>query len=275
MQLIHGDCLVEMQKIPDHSVDMILCDLPYGTTACSWDVVIPFEPLWGQYKRVIKRIGVICLFGVQPFSSLLVVSNLDCFKYNWVWIKSNSNGFQHAKNKPMTIAEDVLVFSNGSMGHVSLLGDKRMSYNPQGVKPSKLRIVQSSWHGSMMGARPNQIGREYLAFTNFPENVLYFESVFHKGIKHPTQKPVSLLEYLIKTYTNEGDLVLDNCMGAGSTGIACLNTNRDFIGIELYPLPGKPISKQNPDYFNIAKNRIAKWKFEPTQDSKEEQINLF
>lgn len=274
MKLIHGDCLEKMKDIPDNSVDMILADLPYGTTACSWDIVIPFEPLWVQYKRVIKKKGAIVLFGSEPFSSLLRVSNLDWYKYDWVWEKTTSSNFLQANFQPIKKHEIISVFSNSPA-----------SYNPNGFMLYNPIFTgnQSAYNkgqgtDTSLAAWKYRRGDDYTLKSNsnpgkFPVSILKFDSSASK--LHPTEKPVALLEYLIKTYTQEGDLVLDNCMGSGSTGIACLNTKRDFIGIELYPLPNQPVSKKNPDYFGIAKNRIAKWQFEPSENSKEEQINLF
>lgn len=245
IELIQGDCLEKMKDIPDGSIDLILCDLPYGTTACKWDVVIPFEPLWDQYKRIIKDRGAIVLFGSQPFTSLMIMSCFDLFKYCWYWRKSKPNGWQHSKNRPMTAIEECCVFSKAPMGHISQLGEKRMVYNPQGIISIGTKKVTAVAHGTMMGARPNQIGVEYEAFAGFPHNVLEYPNVIGVKALHPTQKPVSLLEYLIKTYTLEGETVLDNCMGSGSTGVACKNLNRNFIGIEL-----------DPEYFKIAEKQI-------------------
>lgn len=245
VELFKGDCLEIMKDIPDKSIDMILCDLPYGTTACKWDTIIPFEPLREQYNRIIKDNRVICLFSSQPFTTKLISSNLDMFKYCWYWKKSSPNGWQHAKNKPMTVIEEICVFSKAPMGHVSQLGDRRMIYNPQGIKSAGKKKIAAGKHGRILGARPNQVGREYEAFTGFPRNVLEYPNITGKQAIHPTQKPVELLEYLIKTYSNENDLVLDNCMGSGSTGEACIKTNRKFIGIE-----------QDDKYFDIACTRI-------------------
>ena len=247
MELIHGDCLEKMRDIPDKSIDMILCDLPYGSfTACKWDVIIPFEPLWEQYKRIVKDKGAIVLFASQPFTTSLISSNLEMFKYCWYWKKSKPNGWQHSKNKPMTVIEELCVFSKSSIGHVRQLGNKRMQYNPQGVTSVGSKKITAVAHGAMMGARPNQIGKEYEAFTGFPHNMLDYANVTGKQAIHPTQKPVALLEYLIKTYTVEGETVLDNTMGSGSTGVACINTKRNFIGIE-----------KDDKYFEIAKKRIT------------------
>lgn len=244
-QLYQGDCLDIMKKIPDMSVDMVLCDLPYGTTACKWDSVIPFESLWEQYNRIVKDNGVICLFSSQPFTTNLISSNLKMFKYCWYWKKSKPNGWQHAKNRPMTAIEEICVFSKAPMGHISQLGSRRMIYNPQGVESVGIKKVTAVAHGETMGARPNQVGKEYEAFTGFPHNVLEYPNVIGRQVIHPTQKPVDLLEYLIKTYTDYNETVLDNTMGSGSTGVACANTNRNFIGIE-----------KDDKYYEIAYNRI-------------------
>lgn len=222
-----------MKKIDDKAIDMILCDLPYGTTACSWDSIIPFNPLWNLYKRIIKDNGAICLFSSQPFTTKLIKSNFEMFKYCWYWKKSKPNGWQHSKNKPMTAIEEICVFSKAPMGHASLLGDKRMIYNPQGITSIGNKTISKVKHGRTMGARPNQVGVEYEAFTGFPNNVLEYANITGKKALHPTQKPVELLEYLINTYTYKNELVLDNCMGSGTTAIACINTNRNYIGFEL------------------------------------------
>lgn len=244
IQLIHGDCLVEMQNIPDKSVDVIICDPPYGTTACKWDVVIPFDKLWEQYNRIIKSNGVICLFGSEPFSSYLRMSNIKHYKYDWIWKKTTSTGFQHAKNMPLKNYEIISIFSNGSMGHKSLLGDRRMTYNPQGIiRVNKISKKTKNKWGNIAGKRPSHKERFLTEFANYPTMILEFP--IDKGVGHPTAKPVSLIEYLIKTYSDEGELILDNTMGSGSTGVACINTGRKFIGIEL-----------DGNYFNIAKQRI-------------------
>ena len=242
-----GDCLDLMREMPDKCIDMILCDLPYGTTACKWDSIIPFDPLWEQYERVIKDNGAIVLTASQPFTTSLISSNMKHFKYCWYWIKSKPNGFQHAKNRPMTKVEEVCVFSKAPMGHKSLLGARRMVYNPQGVRPSGKKTISKVKHGRTLGARPNQVGREYESYTGFPHNVLEFPNMTGKQAIHPTQKPVALFEYLIKTYTQPGEIVLDNCIGSGTTAIACLRTGRHYIGIE----------KHEP-YFLKAQERIDK-----------------
>lgn len=246
IELIKGDCLEKMKDINDKSIDMILCDLPYGDfTACKWDKIIPFDLLWEQYNRIVKDNSVIALFSSQPFTTALINSNLKDFKYCWYWKKSKPNGWQHSKNKPMTAIEEICIFSKAPMGHVSQLGNKRMRYNPQGVISIGTKKVTAVAHGNMMGARPNQVNKEYEAFTGFPHNVLEYANIIGKKALHPTQKPVELLEYLIKTYTNENELVLDNTFGSCSTGIACMNTNRNFIGIEL-----------DDKYFELSVDRV-------------------
>ena len=245
-KIYNEDCLEGMKRIPDKSVDMILCDLPYGTTACKWDTIIPFEPLWEQYERVIKDNGAIVLTASQPFTTVLINSKFKMFKYCWYWVKSKPNGWQHAKNRPMTKVEDIVVFSKAPMGHASLLGEKRMCYFPQGVSDNGEIVIRESKHGRTMGARPNQVGKTVKSMTGFPSNVLEYPNVVGKKATHPTQKPVDLFEYLIRTYTNENETILDNCMGSGTTAIACLNTNRNFIGFEL-----------DETYFDLANERIS------------------
>ena len=211
--------------------------------------------MWAELKRIIKPNGAIVLFGSEPFSSALRMSNIKQYKYDWYWKKTKANGFQHSKNRPMRAIEVASVFSNAPMGHKSQLGERRMQYNPQGIIPSgKRKITESTHSGDTMGgknkksSRPNQIGIEYDSYTNFPSDVLEYSNMEKRGL-HPTQKPVALLEYLIKTYTQEGEAVLDFTMGSGSTMIACLNTNRKGIGIEL-----------DKHYFDIATKRINEHK---------------
>ncbi len=241
--LWNGDCLEVMKSIPDKSVDMILCDLPYGTTKCKWDTVIPFDRLWDFYARVIKDIGAIVLFGTQPFTSDLVKSKIEWFKYTYVWEKTKAGNFIQARNMPLKLHEDICVFSPGVVIH-SGQSNKRMKYYPQGVQE-----VDKTWHrpsvyDSEHGyKRPSHKTDRKIKQEGFPGSVLRFGSVHNPP--HPTQKPVDLLEYLIQTYTDKQDTVLDNCMGAGSTGVAALNTNRKFIGIEL-----------DTTYCGIAKRRI-------------------
>lgn len=230
--LWNGDCLELMKNIPNKSIDMILCDLPYGTTSCKWDVVIPFKPLWEQYERIIKDNGAIILFGKQPFTTLLINSNLKHFKYSLVWKKDNHDNPLMAKKRFLNITEDICVFYK-----------KQCCYNPQGI--IRIDKVTKQGRGQSL-AQQNTRKSEYVQhYTNYPKNILDFKRDLPNI--HPTQKPVSLLEYLIKTYTNENDLVLDNCMGSGSTGVACKHLNRKFIGIEL-----------DKKYFEIAKDRINK-----------------
>lgn len=241
--LFNSDCLEQMKSIPDKSVDMILCDLPYGTTACKWDVIIPFDKLWEQYERVIKDRGAIVLFGQEPFSSRLRLSNLNLYKYDWVWKKDKCGSFMSAKLKPRKTHENILVFSKGYTANGS---QKNMNYSPQGLIPFN-KIVrgldkEARRNGRVWG-KPTNKNKRIQKFSNYPETTLIFKS--EPVAIHPTQKPVDLLEYLIKTYTQENEIVLDNTMGSGSTGVACLNTNRRFIGIE-----------KDKNYFKIAKARI-------------------
>ena len=228
--LMQGDCLQLMFDIPDNSVDMILCDLPYGTTACKWDTVIPFEPLWTHYKRVIKPTGAIVLFGSQPFTSALVMSNVKMFKYCWVWNKKQQGNHGLAKYQPLKIHEDILVF-----------GGK--NYFPQMVK-GKARKKGGYGMGNSIATGMKEI-EPRLSDEYYPKSILEVSNANKKGKLHPTQKPVALCEYLIRTYTNEGETVLDNCMGSGTTGVACKNLRRNFIGVEL-----------DPAYFEIARSRI-------------------
>ena len=242
--LMHGDCLDLMPHIPDGSVDMILCDLPYGTTACKWDTVIPFEPLWEQYKRLIKPNGAIVLFGSQPFTSALVMSNLKGFKYEWVWHKNEGSGFAASKHQPMRYHEAVIVFCEGK----TFYNPQKTERNSEASKKACKKPIRSGAGKSehVTGLASGEY-RTYDSELKNPESVLRFNSVPNGGggKLHPTQKPVALCEYLIRTYTNEGETVLDNCMGSGTTGVACLNTGRDFIGIE-----------KDAGYFEIARNRI-------------------
>ena len=231
-ELYNGDCLEVMKQIPDHSIDMILCDPPFGTTKNTWDSIIPLDRLWQQYKRIIKVGGAIVLFAQTPFDKILGASNIDMLKYEWIWVKSQATGHLNAKKMPLKQHENILIFYS-----------KLPIYNPQWTwdKPyKKTRSTYSSNYGKQKDSVTTiSDGRRY------PKDVLYIGKKESNKHLHPTQKPVELLEYLIKTYTNEGMTVLDNCMGSGSTGVACINTNRSFIGIEL-----------DEKYFNIARNRI-------------------
>jgi site-specific DNA-methyltransferase (adenine-specific) len=235
IKLIQGDCLELMKGIADKSVDMVLCDLPYGTTACKWDTIIPFEPLWEQYKRIIKDNGAIVLTATQPFASNLVMSNIKMFKYEWVWNKNRGTGFQIVRYKPLVSHESVLIFGKG-----------KITYNPQMRERDAPRLSKNNGSTRQMVVSKGEkyTGKEPLK-KRYPITSLEFSNNNQKDKVHPTQKPVALFEYLIKTYTNEGETVLDNCMGSGTTGVACKNLNRNFIGIEI-----------DPTYFEIAKERI-------------------
>ena len=242
VDLKQGDCLELMKSLPDKSVDMILCDLPYGTTACKWDSIIPFDKLWEQYKRIVKDKRAIVLFGAEPFSSYLRTSNLDWYKYDWIWVKNNAAGFVNAKLKPMNKHEVISIFSNGKTANCN---KNNMTYYPQGLIEYN-RKHRSNYKRNKDNTywRPSNDGKVYnQQYTNYPTTVLEFRKP-PKPV-HPTQKPVALCEYLIKTYTNEGETVLDNCMGSGTTGVACVNTDRNFIGIE-----------KDDHYFKVATERI-------------------
>jgi len=220
-----GDCLEVMKNIPDKSIDMILCDLPYGTTACKWDTIIPFEPLWEQYKRIIKDNGAIVLTASQPFTSVLISSNINDFKYEWIWDKHIPRNFINAKIMPMQKHENILVFGKG-----------KLKYNPQMTlrdKPVTVKNYSKKNKDSAYKLNSDGSNNESYTYTHRnPDTIIVGCWEANKGKLHPTQKPVALFEYLIKTYTNEGDLVLDNCAGSGTTAIACINTNRDYILIE-------------------------------------------
>tara|TARA_R110002033_G_scaffold79499_1_gene130587 strand:+ start:22 stop:741 length:720 start_codon:yes stop_codon:yes gene_type:complete len=230
-KLILGDCLDELPKIFDKNIDLVLTDPPYGTTACKWDSVIPFELMWKELKRIIKDNGCIALFGSEPFSSALRMSNIKNFKYDWIWKKKYSTGYLNAKKQPLRNTEIISCFYN-----------KQAKYYPQFTKGKPYKIKQGK---TAQTYNPNS--KEIIITDNngyrYPLNLIEFNS--DKEKLHPTQKPVALLEYLIKTYTNENDTVLDFTMGSGSTGVACKNLNRNFIGIE-----------KDENYYNIAKQRI-------------------
>ncbi len=231
MQLWCGDCLELMKDIPDNSVDMVLCDLPYGTTASRWDKIINFKSLFNEYNRIIKDNGAIVLFASGQFTYKLIQSNETMYRYKWIWFKNTRGNFVNAKNRPMTAYEEICVFSKAITANGNSL---KMKYFPQGLIPKITirRDKSGTRFGTMAGKRPSQKETIVSDFTNYPFDVLQFNAVSNQKTIHPTQKPVPLLEYLVKTYTNEGDTVLDNCMGSGSTGVACINTNRHFIGIE-------------------------------------------
>lgn len=229
--LLWGDCLEEMKSIADGSVDMVLCDLPYGTTQNKWDSVIPFEALWVEYRRIVRKGGAVVLTASQPFSSVMVASNLKDFKYEWVWVKTKITGVLNAKKMPVRKHEQVLVFAEAPT-----------IYNAQGLVACNVTRTDKVSHSSENYGKRG--GVEYTQeWSNWPRDVLEIAS--EGSTVHPTQKPVALMEYLIRTYTNEGDTVLDNTMGSGTTGVACMNTGRNFIGIE-----------RDADYFCIAAERI-------------------
>ena len=234
IKLINGDCLVEMKNIPDKSVDMILCDLPYGTTAAKWDSVIPFEPLWEQYKRVIKDNGAILLFGTEPFSSYLRVSNIKQYRYDYIWKKSRYSNFYFVKKQTAKKHEIISVFYK-----------KQPTYNPQMEKgtPYVDKRVKKDRHSDLIQTSLSKIDIDNKG-TRYPSTILDYPNSNNNNF-HPTQKPINLLEHLIETYSNEGDTILDNTMGSGSTMVACVNTNRKGIGIEL-----------DKSYFDIATNRV-------------------
>ena len=234
-KIYNEDCLEGMKRIPDKSVDMILCDLPYGTTACKWDTIIPFEPLWEQYGRVIKDNGAIVLTASQPFTSALVMSNPKMFRCEWIWDKKMGSNFFNVKHQPLKVHEQVLVFSK-----------KSPIYNPE-MRKGKMRVKGSekTYTGdSVLGTYTKTKKTNDLYY---PTTMLEFSNANRKDNTHPTQKPVELFEYLIRTYSAEGDTILDNCMGSGTTAIACLTTNRNFIGFEL-----------DENYHTVANDRIAK-----------------
>ena len=232
--LMMGDCLELMREIPDGSIDMVLADLPYGTTACKWDTVIPFEPLWAAYRRVCKKNAAIVLTASQPFTSALVMSNAKDFRYSLVWDKKGTTGFQTAKIMPLRRHEDIVVFYQA-----------KPTYNPaMEVRGAPRKKGGSKTDNGCYGEL-----RSSESFNNeyYPTSVIEISNASKVGLQHPTQKPVALMEYLIRTYTNPGELVLDNTMGSGTTGVACVNTGRRFIGIE-----------KDEKFFKIAEGRILK-----------------
>ena len=231
-QIYLGDCLEVMKDIPDSSIDMILTDPPYGTTACKWDSIIPFKPMWEQLKRVIKPNGAIALMSAQPFTSALIMSNPNIFKHHWIWIKERGTGFQVAKYRPMMRTEEIIVFCYKSLNYVPLMVIRD--------KPIKCKYPQKRSDSNPLAnyKMTNTITR----YDKFPENTLFFN---RENGGHPTQKPVKLMEYLIKTYTNEGETVLDFTCGSGTTAVACINTDRNFIAID-----------NEPEYVEIARKRV-------------------
>lgn len=239
--LYHGDCLEEMARIDAGSVDAIIADLPYGTTACKWDSVIPLEPLWAHFKRVLKPRGAVVLFGAQPFTSTLVQSNLEWFRYEWVWDKALPNGMLNAKIMPLRRHEHVLIFSENGVPS---------TYNPQ-MEPREAPRINKG-NGQVYGDNgKSPYGKRIVTsgvYTHrYPVTIQRFSNANQAAKVHPTQKPTDLLEYLVRTYTNEGETVLDCTAGSGTTGVACMNTGRNFIGIEL-----------EREYYDIAAQRIEK-----------------
>lgn len=278
--LLQGDCLVEMDKIADGSVDLICTDLPYGTTdrrgvegkgsnrLLGWDNVIPLDKLWEQYKRILKPLGTVVLTADQPFTSMLVLSNLEWFKYEWIWKKKRTTGFLLANYRPMKETEDVLVFSPGGAAAASK-NTGNMTYNPQGLIEKNVKKKNNPKRLGKFLNNPDFMGKnnkllhesEYeQKWTNYPSEVIEFG--LDKNVIHPTQKPVDLMEYLVRTYSNEGETVLDNCMGSGTTGVACVNANRNFIGIEM-----------DENYYTLASERILNHK--AVQESTDANLTNF
>ena len=243
INLLQGDCLELMKAIPDKSIDMVLTDPPYGTTACKWDTVVPFEPMWEELKRIIKDNGAICLFGSEPFSSALRMSNIKMFKYDWVWHKNRYTNHLNAKKQPVKSIETVSVFYKKQCRFDRIPFEDR-EYAHRSNKTSNQSSTYSDFTSTTSrDSKKIKVARDYLNFkTVHPQS--------KESVKHPTQKPVALLENLIKTYTLENEAVLDFTMGSGSTGVACKNLNRKFIGIE-----------KDEKYFQIAKDRIYGQKF--------------
>ena len=235
MNLFQGDCLEVMKTLPFNSVDLVLCDLPYGMTQNKWDAVIPFDALWNAYAPIVKEDAAFVFTASHPFTATLVASKLAWFKYEWIWKKNTATGHLNAKRMPMKLHENIVVFSQGNC-----------PYFPQGLQPYG-KMTRRGHNGDNFGASGNENFQE---FTNYPRTILEFALDGDKI--HPTQKPVALMEYLIKTYTREGAVVLDNCMGSGSTGVACINTKREFIGIE-----------KDAKYFLAASERLKN--FNPNQ----------
>ena len=245
-EILLGDCLELMKDIPNGSIDMILCDLPYGTTACKWDTIIPFDKLWEQYERIIKPNGAIVLTASQPFTSALVMSNPKMFKYEWIWEKAVGSNFAALKYQPMKEHENILVFCKGTTVYNPIKEERKGSGKQRqkaGYANSKATAKTGQFIGGIMDATKRTNDYEEL---RYPSSIQYFNNRDKDRGMHPTQKPVALMEYLIKTYTVEGETVLDCFMGSGTTGVACKNLNRKFIGIE-----------KDETYFKIAQDRIA------------------
>ena len=245
-KIYNEDCLIGMQKIKDKSIDMILCDLPYGTTECKWDSIIPLDELWEQYERIIKDDGAIVLTATQPFASVLISNNLKMFKYEWIWEKDQGANFVNVKNEPLKKHENVLIFSKGTIANKS---PRRMNYNPQGLISCEIKKTNKNKRKKegFIGERKNFQGDYKQKFTNYPSSILEYKR--DRGL-HPTQKPVELFEYLIKTYTSKNDIILDNCMGSGTTAIACIKSERNFVGFENDTTHG---------YYDIILKRIEEY----------------
>lgn len=235
IDLHKGDCIELMKQIPNGSVDMVLCDLPYGTTACKWDVVIPFDKLWEQYERVCKETAAIVLTASQPFTSMLVLSNIKMFRHEWIWQKNRGSNFANTVREPFKEHEEVIVFSKGKWTYNKQMQER----SGGGLDRVKYEL---KWESKSENYRQFDTRNSNQPKLRVPSSVQKFNT--EVGL-HPTQKPIALFEYLIRTYSNEGDVVLDNCMGSGTTGVACVNLKRNFIGIE-----------KEEKYFEIAKNRI-------------------
>ena len=237
LELYQGNCLELMSDIADNSIDCIICDLPYGTTSCSWDIIIPFDKLWEQYNRIIKDNGAIILFGQEPFSSLVRLSNLKDYKYDIYWEKERLTNINQVKRRVGKTVETISVFYK-----------KQCTYNPQMIKydgKPRTNKVKNGTLGKLTDTNEKKVFEYHDTGYRYPTQVWRFKRDCLKSNLHPTQKPLALVEELVKTFTNEGDLVLDNTMGSGTTGLACKNLNRNFIGIEM-----------NEEYFKIAKERI-------------------
>ena len=243
-KIYNEDCLEGMKRIPDGSVDCVICDLPYGTTACKWDIVIPFKELWQQYKRIIKDNGAIILFSKQPFTSDLINSNRDMFRYELIWEKTRAGNSMQVKNQPSAIHENIEVFykNQPTYNDIKFMVDEKYIDKRKSIRDS---IYKSEHYKGVMKRKADDGMRH-------PQSILPFNSVWHKGM-HPTEKPVELIQWLIRSYTNEGDLILDNCIGSGTTAIAAIKEKRHFIGMEL-----------NKEYYDKACNRIKMELAQPT-----------
>lgn len=248
-KIYNEDCLQGMKRIPDGSVDAIICDLPYGTTQCKWDIIIPFDRLWEQYKRIIKSNGAIVLFAVEPFASYLRLSNLGWYKYDWVWDKKHPTGQLNSKKQPLRQHELVCVFYQKQCTYNPIMHTNRLNRSFIG------KVNKSQKMSDNYGRQYDYVSNIKGGSKSYPRSIITQTSVIgnsHEKVSHPTQKPIALLEYLVKTYTNEGEIILDNCMGSGTTAIACINTNRNFIGFEI-----------DKEYYELGMNRLKKALSEP------------